>query len=370
MDFIEGILRMSDLFSGLSDEELKKLLPLCREEVYEANTIVFSEGDPCHTMYVVESGKVALEINLRVGQAEETVTTHVVTRGGCLCCSGLIDPCILTATGRVLETTEAIALDAAELKGLLQEDPEMGCKTMNNLAGIVSSRFQHTRETLGHVLSVVFHDFKAPLAAVESFNRLILGGYAGELNEEQRDMLQSGSKRISELLGVITNIMDVSKVDTKDLVMSRISLAQVIMDSIEVIRPLAEEKGLQLKAEIAELPPIYGAQERLKQVVINLLTNGIKFTPAGGIVAVKVKDDTDHIQVEVTDTGVGIPAEELPKIFDEFYRGLDLAKRGAGLGLSIAKRIIEAHQGKIWAVSPCPESDKGSQFIFTLPKKI
>ncbi|MBN2186978.1 MAG: cyclic nucleotide-binding domain-containing protein [Dehalococcoidia bacterium] len=371
MDFIEGILRMSDLFGGLSDGELKKLLPLCREEVYKAGTIIFSEGAPCHTMYIVESGKVALERNLHVGQAEESTTIDVITRGGSLCCSGLIDPYVLTATGRVLEATEVIAADNLQLKSLLEENSEIGRKTMNNLAKIVASRFQHTRETLGHVLSVVFHDFKAPLAALECQNRVILGGYAGELNEEQKSMLRSSSKRVSDLLSLVTNIMDVSRVDVKDLAISKISLAQVIMDSVEAMQPLAEEKGLQLKAEVAEeLPPVYGAQERLKQVVINLLSNAIKFTPTGGMVAVKAEDGTDDIQVEIMDTGVGIPAEELPKIFDDYYRGLDLTEKGAGLGLSIAKRIIEAHQGKVWVASPCPGSNKGSQFIFTLPKDL
>lgn len=371
MDFIEGILRLSDLFSGMSDDELKKLLPLCREEVYEAGVTIFSEGDPCHTMYIVESGKVILERDLYLGRAKETVTIDVITRGGSLCCSGLIEPHILTATGRTLETTEVVALDTVELRGLFKENPEMGYNTMSNLARIVSSRFQHARETLGHVLSVIFHDVKAPLATIECANRVILGGFAGELNEEQRDILQGSSKRVSDLLHLISNIIDVSRIDAKDLAMSRISLEQLIRDSIEVMQPLAEEKGLQLKAELAEgLPPVYGVQDRLKQVVINLLSNAIKFTPAGGMVAVKAKDCADSIQVEVVDTGVGIRAEELPKIFDDFYRGLDLAERGAGLGLSIAKRIIEAHQGKIWAVSPCPGSDKGSQFLFTLPKVI
>jgi len=362
---------MSDLFSGLSDNELRKLLPLCREEVYKAGTIIFPEGAPCHTMYIVESGKVALDRNLHVGQAEETTTIDVITRGGCLCCSGLIDPYVLTATGRALETTEVIAADNLQLKSLLEENSEMGRKTMNNLAKIVDSRFQHTRETLGHVLSVLFHDFKAPLAALECQNRVILGGYAGELNEEQKSMLQSSSKRVSDLLSLVTNIMDASRVDVKDLALSKISLAQVIMDSVEAMQPLAEEKGLQLKAEVTEeLPPVYGAQERLKQVVINLLSNAIKFTPTGGMVTVKAEDGTDDIQVEIMDTGIGIPAEELPKIFDDYYRGLDLTEKGAGLGLSIVKRIIEAHQGKIWVASPCPGSDKGSQFIFTLPKDL
>ena len=153
--------------------------------------------------------------------------------------------------------------------------------------------------------------------------------------------------------------------------MSEISLVRVVTNSVETMLPLAQEKRLQLKVDVdAELAPIYGAYERLKQVVTNLLSNAIKFTPAGGMVTVRVKNGVDCAQVEVADTGSGIPAEELPKIFDDFYRGLNVAGRGAGLGLSIAKRIIEAHNGKIWAVSPCPGNDRGSQFIFTIPKEL
>lgn len=369
MNFVEGILRMSDLFGGLSDDGIKKLLPLCREEVYEAGTVIFSEGDPCNTMYIVASGKVALEMRLHIGRTEETATIDTITRGGCLCCSGLIDPYILTATGRTLEKTEVIALDTAEMRSLLKENCETGYKTMSNLAKVTSLRLQSARETVGYVLTLIFHDFKAPLAAVDSVNRLILGGYVGELSKEQRDMLQSSSKRISTLLNLVTNVIDVTRVSAKDLAMSTISLEQVVMDSVELMQPLAQEKGLQLKTELNHsLSPVYGAQDRLKQVLINLLSNAIKFTPSGGVVAVKAKDGTDDIQVEVVDTGRGIPAEELPKIFDDFYRGLDLDEKGTGLGLSMAKRIIEAHRGRIWAVSPCPGSDKGSQFVFTLPK--
>ena len=367
---MKDILGRSNLFKGLSDAELEKLLPLCREEVYEAGTTIFSEGSLCDTMYIVKSGKVALEINLHISRAgEESATIDIVTRGGFLGYSALIAPYIFTATGRTLEATKVIALDAAGLRCLLKENPQIGFMTINNLAAVVSSRYEHTRETLERILSIAFHDLKAPLAAVESYHRVMLGGFAGELNEEQRIMLQSSSRRISDLLNLITNIMDVSRVVAKDLAMSKISLAQVIMDSAELMRPLAEEKGIQLKAEVADgLPPIYGAADRLKQVVTNLLSNGINFTPTEGVVTVKAKGGTDLVQVEVRDTGIGIPAEELPRIFDDFYRGLSSANKGAGLGLSIAKRIIEAHGGKIWAVSPPSGKDNGSEFIFTLPK--
>jgi signal transduction histidine kinase len=370
MDFIEGILRISDLFSGLNDEELEKLLSLCREETYKAGAIVFNEGNPCHVMYILESGKVALEMNLHIGRTEEKVTIETVTRGGCLCCSGLIDPHILTATGRTLEKTELIAIDTAELESLFQEDSGIAYKTMNNLAKVVASRLEHVRETLGHILAIIFHDIKAPLAAVESVNRLMLSGYVGDLNKEQKDMLQTNSKRLSDLLGLVSNIIDISRADIKEMTISEISLRQVVEDSMEMMRPLAEEKGLKFRTDVEHECYVHGDGELLKQVLINLLSNAIKFTPNGGTVEVRAKDEIDHVQVEVVDTGKGVSPEELPKIFDDFYRGLDLAERGAGLGLSVVRRVIEAHRGKVWAASPCPGSDKGSQFVFTLPKEL
>lgn len=369
---VRETLKHSDLFYGLTDQQLDRLLPLCREEVYEASAVVFPEGQACDTIYIVHWGKVALELDLRISRAaEESATIAVVTEAGCLCCSGLIDPYILTDTGRTLEKAGLIALDTAELKRLLEDNPDMKCKIMGNLAGVIFSRLAHTRDTLGHVLSVVFHDLKAPLAATESYHRVMLEGFAGELSDDQRNMLQRSSTRISELLNVISHMTDVSRVDARDLVMTKVSLAQVVSDSVDAMQPLAKEKGLLLQADIPDkLPSIYADHEQLKQVLANLLSNGIKFTAAGGMVTVRVIDRTEYVETQVMDTGVGIPAEELPKIFDDFYRGLDLPEKGAGLGLSIAKRIIEAHHGQIWATSPCPDTGKGSQFVFSLPRDL
>ena len=366
---VREILKESALFHGLSDDELDKLVPLCREGIYEAGAVIACEGEACRYVQTIKSGKVALETNLAIGRSiAERATIDVLADGSNLCCSALIEPSILTDTGRCLERTKVIALDTAELRALFEENTQMGYKVERNLAGIVSSRLQRTKETTGRILSVIFHDLKAPLAAVESYNRLLLGEFAGKLTEEQKTIVQRSSKRLSELLNLVSNMIDFSRVDFGDLRMERISLARVIEDCVEAMRPLAEEKGLQLVAQVPpDLPAVLGVQERLKQVVTNLLSNAIKFT-RHGVVTVKARDGEDGVQVEVMDTGIGIPAEELPRIFDGFYRGLDMAERGAGLGLSITKKIVEAHRGRIWAVSPCPESGKGSKFAFTLPR--
>ena len=372
MDSIKGILASSDLFNGLSDDELEKLLPLCRVEVYEAGMVIACEGEACRYVQTIESGKVALETNIAIGRTSvESATIDVLSDGSNLCVSALIEPSILTDTGRCLETTRVLALDTEGLKALFEENPQTGYKVARNLAKVVSSRLQHTKESMGRILSVIFHDLKAPLAAVETYNRLLLGEFAGELNEEQKNIVQRSSKRLSDLLDLVSNMIDFSRIDFADLKMERISLAKVIEDCVEVMYPLAEEKGLQLITEVPqELPAIPGSRERLKQVVTNLLSNAIKFTPSGGMITVRAKDDEDYVQVEVADSGIGVPAEELPKIFDGFFRGLDMAGRGAGLGLSISKKIIEAHHGRIWAVSPCPESGRGSRFTFTLSKDL
>ena len=367
---IKEILEHSDLFQGLSDDQLAKVLPLCQEEVYEAGVVTSPEGTVCRIMYVIQSGKVAVEVTVRIGRgAEGSATIDVITQGNCFGYPGLIDPNILNTRARTLEPTKVIALNAAELKRLLEDNPEMGCKVMSNLAKVVCSRLQSIRQTAARILSVIFHDLKAPLAAAENYNRLLLGEFVGGLNEEQRDMIQRSSDRLSGLLNLVTNMTDLSRIDFGDLRMERISLAEVIEGCVETMRPLAEKKGLQLIAEVPRgLPAVLGTSVRLEQVVRNLLSNAIKYTHSGGVVTVKVTDETYDIQAEVVDTGIGIPAEELPKIFDGFYRGVDIAERGTGLGLSISKKIVEAHHGKIWAVSPNPGNGKGSKFIFTLPK--
>ena len=245
----------------------------------------------------------------------------------------------------------------------------LGYTVMSNLAGIGALRLQSTRQTTARILSVIFHDLKAPLAAVENYNRLLLSEFVGELNEEQREMMQRSSKRLADLLYLVTNMIDLSRIDFGDLREKRVSLPEVIEDCIETMYPLAEKKGLQVVVNVPpELPRILGSPERLQQVATNLLSNAIKYNHSGGSITVKAWEDTDGIRVEVADTGVGIPAEELPRIFDGFYRGLDVAERGTGLGLSISKKIVKAHNGRIWAMSPCPETGMGSKFIVVFPK--
>jgi signal transduction histidine kinase len=263
----------------------------------------------------------------------------------------------------VLANVGAIALGKARVYEALREDLEARCK---ELAAMVEEKDRFLR-----FLSIAAHDLKAPLTAIQSYFGVMLGGFSGELNEKQRTMMERSSLRITELLHLISNLLDIPRIETGQLVqeMKECSLLEVINNCLNEMRSLAEQKGIKLKAQLPEtLPEVYGSSPRLQQVITNLLNNAICYTLEGEVV-VGATDLEKDIQVDVIDTGIGIPSDDLARIFTDFFRASNVKTKGTGLGLSISKRIIEAHGGKIWVESPYHGSGKGSKFSFTLPKR-
>jgi signal transduction histidine kinase len=220
-------------------------------------------------------------------------------------------------------------------------------------------------------LSVAAHDLKAPLTAIQGYLWVMLGGYSGELNEKQQGMMERSSLRIKELLNLISNLLDIPRIETGQIIqeMKDVSLLDIITTSVEDLRQIAEDKGLTIIIQLPKkLPKINCADARIKQVMLNLLDNAIRYTQEGSI-TVKVSEHDKKIKVEVMDTGLGIPKEDIPKLFQDFFRASNTESKGTGLGLAISRRIIEAHNGEIWVESPCSENKCGSNFAFTLPIK-
>lgn len=366
------VLKTSNILGGLSDEILSKIATFSHEETYLPGETIFVEGDVAEKLHIVEEGEVALDINLstRPGSIRRGTIDTVFPREA-FGWSAILES-RFAMSARAVSTTKTIAVDGEGLRSLLAQEPQICAVVVRQVLDIASLRLSHTRTTLAHILSVASHDLKAPLAAVQSYLQVILGGFVGELNEKQKEMLSRSCVRIAEFIEMIDNILDVSRFEVGAVEMKELSLPEVVRDSVEILRPLAEEKKLNLALDLPqEMPKIKGSATRLKQVITNLVGNAVKFTPSPGEISVKLEEDDGYLRVEVTDTGVGISNEELPRIFDEFYRGVagDTEAKGTGLGLSISKKIIEAHGGRIWAESPCPETGSGSKFIFTLPKK-
>jgi signal transduction histidine kinase len=243
-------------------------------------------------------------------------------------------------------------------------------------AGRELAKLEEGRQHLLRFLAIASHDLKAPLSAVQSYIQLMLGGFSGELTDKQRQMLERSSIRITEQLGLISDLLDISRIEGGQIFQEmegEVSLTQVVRESLENVHALAADKNIKVGIrELKSLPKLKASGVRLKQAITNLLVNAIKFTPEGGDVLVRIAEQEGGICVEIMDTGAGISAEEMPKIFDDFYRGGDREKAGTGLGLSIVRRVVGAHGGKIWAESPNPEDEKarGSKFTLTLPRRL
>ena len=233
-------------------------------------------------------------------------------------------------------------------------------------------KLEEERRHFARFLGVVAHDLQSPLVATQSFISYILDGFTGGITDGQRDLLERGVRRIDGLLTLITDLLDIPRIETGQITreMREISLNEVVKRSLEGLDNVARQKELTLKVEMPEsLPKINGASRRLQQVLTNLVSNAINYTNEG-MVLVRVSDNDNEARVEVIDSGIGILPEDLPRLFNDFFRGSNVGSKGTGLGLSISKRIVEAHGGRIWAESPDPETKKGSRFTFILPKKL
>lgn len=244
-----------------------------------------------------------------------------------------------------------------------------------NLGAVALERAELLEEEKKQFLrfvSTAAHDLKAPLAAIQSFLGVMLGGYTGALNEKQKHMMQRASQRITELLNLISNLLDIPRIEMGQIVqeMTDVSLAQVIESFAEEGSSLAKQKGLLFSLQVPpDLPCVYGSQSRLQQVITNLVNNAVNYT-AEGEVEIRAMGTDSEVLVEIADTGCGIPPDDLPKVFQDFFRGSNVESKGTGLGLSICRRIVEAHGGRIWAESPRPKIGKGSRFCFTIPRKV
>lgn len=363
-------IKNSKLFWNVSDAQMGKIEALCKEQSFEAGMRILSEGDTSPNFYIVESGKIALEMEIRIGsRTKRQAVIDVIEKNGVFGWSALTDLPVHTMSATASENSTLLVFDGQSVRRLCDEDSDLDHKVMQELVKLVSDRLSQAKRTLAHVLSVTSHDLRAPLATVQSSLDTVIGGFAGDINIKQKELLSGGKQRISDLLSMIDNLLDISFVEIRATDFEKMDLSEVVAISIGDIAGIAQEKAIGLRSSIpAALPETLGIPKRLRQVLTNLLSNAVKFTAPGGIVTVTARETDDKIELYVSDTGIGIPPEELPRIFGDFYRGMKVDAEGAGLGLSIAKKIVEAHGGSIWVVSPDPETGKGTRFGVSLPR--
>jgi GAF domain-containing protein len=232
-----------------------------------------------------------------------------------------------------------------------------------------SRQLEEASQHKSQFLANMSHELRTPLNAILGYTELMADGAYGEPSEKMLGILQRLEANGRHLLGLINDVLDLSKIEAGQLVLelSDYSIQDIAQTVRSTLEPLAADKKLGFKVEVApQLPPGRGDGRRLTQVLINLVGNAIKFTDAGEV-AIKAEAHNGSFHVSVRDTGPGISAADQAKLFQEFQQAdnaITRRKGGTGLGLAISKRIIEMHGGKIWVES---QPGQGSTFTFTLP---
>lgn len=218
------------------------------------------------------------------------------------------------------------------------------------------------------LLGIVSHDLRNPVNAVKMLAAAILravdGSGAPKVVSHHADVMLQAARQMDTL---IQDLMDVTAIEAGQMAMNPRpeSLADLVNAAIGVLRPAAEHAEVRVRAAIpADLPDVDVDPDRIIQVLSNVVGNAVKYTPAGGEVVVGARHEDDVVHVSVRDTGIGIPADDLPLVFDRFWQSKRTNRSGAGLGLTITRGLVRAHGGRIWIESP---PGGGTVVHFTLP---
>lgn len=231
----------------------------------------------------------------------------------------------------------------------------------------MASRLEHTEEIRRQLIGDVSHELRTPLTTIKgSMEGLMDGVLPAEVETFQ--FIHAEADRLQRL---VEDLQELSQVEAGSYVLDLhpITVSSLVETVTTRLGRQFEEKDVSLEAEIpTELPAVLADEDRIGQVLLNLVGNALQYTPSGGRVSVKAQPKDDQVHITVTDTGIGIPTEHLPNLFTRFYRvdkSRSRAGGGSGIGLTVAKHLVEAHSGQIWAESPGP--GQGSTFAFALP---
>jgi signal transduction histidine kinase len=229
--------------------------------------------------------------------------------------------------------------------------------------------FKQLDQMKNDFVHMVAHELRSPLVSIRQLNSVILQGLTGPIGEKQEDFINRGNRKIDALLTLINDLLDVAKIEAGRYIQRKvvIRIEKVLEEIFALMEPRAREHDIHLSCSFRDMVPIYADPKSLEEIFNNLITNAINYSPDGGRVTVTAAGLGEYVQIMVEDTGVGIAPDELPKIFDKFYRVKHPKTRqvaGSGLGLAIVKGAVDAHHGSI-DVESIP--NKGTTFRILLP---
>ena len=287
---------------------------------------------------------------------------------------------ILTAKGRKEEI--AIGLDAGAddyiTKPFNARELQARVQVGIRMVGLQNSLAEHVKklEELDQLksdfISIVSHELRTPVAVIQGGASLILDGVAGDVTESQTDLLTDIMENSDRLTRLITDLLDVSKIEAGKMIIRRrtVDICPLVEKIHNHFDLKAQEKGIQIKTELPNKElKLFVDADKVYQIFVNLISNALRFTESDGQIVIRVEEKEKVIECSVSDTGIGIAKNDIPKLFSKFVqieRVEASGYRGTGLGLVIVKGLVEKHGGKIWVES---ELGEGTTFRFTLKKQ-
>jgi signal transduction histidine kinase len=272
------------------------------------------------------------------------------------------------AAGQVAGGELGVRVEAAgpdELAGLARDFNAMSARLEE-----ADRNRREMEEARRHLFAAISHDLRTPLASIRAMVEAMNDGVVTDAETTQR-YVRTVLGEVQRLSGLIDDLFELSRLDAGVLALhiEPGSLHDLVSDTLEALQVQAAERGLSLRGEVDDsLPPVLMDTARVQRVLFNLVQNAIRHTPPDGTILLEAQEEPDVVRVDVVDSGEGVAPDDLPHIFERFYRGEKSRVRGqggTGLGLAIARGLVEAHGGRIWAQSA---PGRGARFSFVLPK--
>jgi signal transduction histidine kinase len=241
---------------------------------------------------------------------------------------------------------------------------------LNRELDTLNRRLKEQSELRSKFVSMVSHELRAPLAAIQTNLKVVLMGYTAAVNEKQKELIGRAERKCRTMLTIVNDLLDLAKIDADEIVgkMGPLSLPELLKRVVETLHPKVVEKNLKIETRTAAGLPFVTADPRsMEQVFTNLISNAIKYSREGSVVTVSFGKSDDRVSVRIEDQGIGIPEDELSRVFEDFYRASNAKEwtpDGTGLGLAIVKRIIEVHGGAVKVES---HTGAGTTFTLTIP---